>query len=94
LTYDPLDRQIVMYGSHFVGRSDFQFYSDFWTWDGTQWTPVPTTGMPARSGASLAYDPVRKIFLLFGGVDKPGGQGLSDAWQWDRETWTFVEGCK
>lgn len=55
-------------------------------------TFVPTTNdvsfPPARSGAAMAYDPVRKNVVMFGG--EGGGAGTSDpsTWTWDGRTWT------
>jgi hypothetical protein len=84
---DPASGQLVMFGG---GEN---FLSDMWAWDGAQWTQLTTTGMPARSGPSIGYDPTRQIFVFFGGVDAPGGRGLSDTWEWDHLTWACVSSC-
>jgi hypothetical protein len=143
MMYDPISQQILMYGGHYIG-TNFQFFSDFWkwdgerwseinmgepnpgvrvltkmvsdselnrillfggtadallsdiwSWDGTRWNLITNEGMPIRSGgSSIAFDPIRKVFVFFGGVDKPGGRGLSDTWKWNRDTWNCVDGCK
>jgi hypothetical protein len=57
---------------------------DTWVWNGTDWTQITsfflTPALPApRFGASMAYDPVNKRTVLFGGVNA-SGQILSDTW--------------
>lgn len=88
IRFAPVSNQLIMFGG---GES---FLNDMWAWDGAQWTQLTTTGMPARSGASIAYDQIKKVFLFFGGVDKPGGRGLSDTWEWSGDIWACVDGCK
>lgn len=142
MVYDPVSKQILMYGGHYATQSDFQLFSDFWSWNGkswveiqmgtpnpglrvvtemvfdpesdrllmfggavdtfltdlwawdeTQWVSLQTNEKPARSGASVAYDPNGNVFIFFGGVDKPGGRALSDTWELNGDTWTCIDGC-
>jgi hypothetical protein len=88
IEFDPSSNQLVMFGG---GEN---FLADMWSWDGTQWAQLTTSGMPARSGPSIAYDSARQVFVFFGGVDRPGGRGLSDTWEWDHMTWNCIDGCK
>lgn len=88
LVYDPQTENILLFGS---GLETFK--SDVWSWDRAGWTLVPTSGMPDRSGHGVAYDEVRDVFVLFGGVDRPGGKALSDTWEWDRTAWICKENC-
>lgn len=59
-------------------------------------TFVPTTNdvafPPPRSDAAMAYDPVRKDLVLFGG--EGGGAGTSDlaTWTWDGRSWARHDG--
>src|SRR5438552_556492 len=51
------------------------------------WTLTsPSTSPPARAGHAMAYDPVSKQVLVFGGYDDPGYR--NDTWTWDGSTWT------
>ena len=53
------------------------------TWEQKQQaTPTPS----ARVGHAMAYDPVRKRVVLFGGSDASGRR--NDTWEWDGKTWT------
>jgi len=70
-----------------------QAVNETWTWDGTDWTQVATTGTvpPARANAELVYDPVRAVCVLHGGTGN-GGTTLTDTWEFDGSTWTQVPG--
>jgi cysteine-rich repeat protein len=54
---------------------------DTWEWDGTIWTRSMAPQPPARTNAVLAYDPIHRETLLF------GGQGKRDTWGWDGTAW-------
>jgi len=68
------------------------FFDDLWEWDGTTWSQVQTDVRPSgRSGAAMAYDPLRKSLILFGGVNNsPVGimeqLVLGDTWEWNAST--------
>lgn len=56
-----------------------------WEWDGLTWLLRATTGPANRSGAALAYDPVRGVVVLFGGDT---GSSISDeTWEWNGVRW-------
>jgi hypothetical protein len=86
--YDSETERVILVGS----GSDI-FLPDVWAWDGTTWEEIPTSNTPARSGNNVAYDPARDRFVLFGGVDRPGGVALDDTWEWDRVRWMCVNNC-
>jgi galactose oxidase-like protein len=81
---------VVMFGGLNLGPpgvfTQFNVLDDTWTWNGTDWTQQsPPFSPPARYGATMAYDPVNGVAILFGGRSA-GGQLLSD-------TWRFVFRC-
>ena len=86
---DPSTGQVLL-----VGSGSETFRSDVWVWDGAKWEEISTANTPARSGHNLAYDPTRDRFVLFGGVDRPGGRALDDTWEWDRVNWLCVHNCQ
>jgi len=49
------------------------------------WKDVTPSGPnpPTRGGASMAYDPVRRRTVLFGGAWMGGGRNGNDTWEWD-----------
>lgn len=87
--FDPITGKILL-----IGSGSETFLSDVWAWDGSKWEELPTSNTPARSGLNVAYDPTRDRFVLFGGVDRPGGRALDDTWEWDRMQWTCVHNCR
>jgi hypothetical protein len=87
--FDPVTESVLL-----IGSGSETFRSDVWAWDGTKWEEIPASNTPARSGHNVAYDPKRDRFVLFGGVDRPGGRALDDTWEWDRENWVCVHNCQ
>jgi len=64
---------------------------DTWIWDGSTWSQLhPNPSPPARSGAVAAWDPVRSVVVLYGGVglDDKGAPAAFDAtWTWNGSAW-------
>ena len=87
--FDPVTEKILL-----IGSGSETFRSDIWAWDGSKWEEIPTSKTPARSGHNVAYDAARDRFVLFGGVDRPGGMALDDTWEWDRMDWVCVHNCQ
>jgi hypothetical protein len=91
MAYDSARQVSVMFGGEqwYTG----QILGDTWEWDGTNWTQAALTGVSpsARILHTMAYDPVRKVSVLFGGVSWEGGSSYlyqSDTWEWDGTSWT------
>jgi cysteine-rich repeat protein len=85
MAYDGAHQQIVMFG----GTSDSTnqtFLDETWLWDGTTWTQAqPAHRPPARNSGAIAYDPIRRQVVLFGGTI--GTTFLADTWIWDGSDW-------
>lgn len=47
-------------------------------------------GPTSRSGHAMAYDPVRKKVVLFGGAERGYTQHVDDTWEWDGASWTSI----
>lgn len=65
---------------------------DTWTYDGTTWTQINTTGPrpPARVGGGLVPVLGRNVCVLFGGRDPVTMQIFNDTWEHDGVQWTQV----
>ena len=93
LAYNPATGKTYVFGGVDFNQQPFD---DLWEWDGTTWTEVITDVQPpARSDAGLAYDPVRKSLILYGGQSNQSSgmyyqTVFGDTWEWSSTTrqWT------
>lgn len=96
LAYDPNHGTVLLFGGTVNGTA----LNDLWEWTPatSRWArrscvePIwldLTAGAtpPARNGHCVAWDPDRKVAVLFGGRD---GAPLGDTWEYDGSTWTQV----
>jgi N-acetylneuraminic acid mutarotase len=91
--YDQVTHRLMVFG----GVTDMgAFVNETWAYDPATnvWTELHPKGeLPsARSGHSMAYDPVRGILIMFGGQDSSGNT-LDDTWAYDggTNTWTALQ---
>ncbi|HEY5800551.1 MAG TPA: BACON domain-containing carbohydrate-binding protein, partial [Burkholderiaceae bacterium] len=65
--------QALLFGGR-TASGEFAAYTDTWLWTGSGWQEQSGTAHPGyRFAASMAYDPIRKQAVLFGGVDPERG---------------------
>jgi len=86
MVYDAARREIVLFG----GYGNGSYFSDTWTWDGTNWEQeTPSIAPSGRVDAAIAYDPVNARVVLFSGgaANDPG----ADTWSWNGHNWTRVQ---
>jgi hypothetical protein len=57
-------------------------------WTGKEWTSLQGAAPPVRNGQAVAFDPVRRQLVLFGGF--VGQTVLGDTWQLDDGAWGEV----
>jgi hypothetical protein len=92
VAFDGGAGNIVLFGGSTIPFVKGTAFGDTWTWDGINWTQqFPPVSPSPRLWATMAYDPVIKAVLLFGGSNTPGGDdAFSDTWAWDgvAKTWT------
>ena len=91
--YDSVTQRMIAFGGY-----DLNWYrmQDLWEFDlnsrtWTEATPVSGPLPVRRSGQSMAFDPVRRVVVMFGGYNDDL-QNLNDTWEWDTvaKTWTNV----
>lgn len=83
IAYDSANENLMLFQC--ASKSSCQT----WTWRGATWRLHPSVVDPGYlSGASVAYDEVRKEVVLFGGSDYVQGQSQA-TWTWDGTTWTL-----
>lgn len=84
--YDTHRGVLVLFGGRDLA-SPLNLNSDTWEWDGVTWTRYTPPVSPApRVAASMAYDSIRRVTVLFGG--DTGTSGYDDTWDWNGTSWT------
>src|SRR5580692_11221211 len=84
--YDPVSKKVVLFG----GVNGTGELSDTWTFDGTTWEQVQTSGGPGpRGDAAMAYDAKIHKLVMFGGYH--GFAFLNETWLWDGATSTWTQ---
>jgi RHS repeat-associated protein len=89
LAYDPDTHSVVLFG----GAAGYQGTdsSATWSWDGSNWSQLhPATSPPARSEATMDYDPLLHGLVLFSGTQH-GSSGLDDTWLYANGNWSQLQ---
>ena len=92
MAYDPVGKRMILFGG---GTASARF-NDTWAYDpvANTWTELKPAGtLPSpRSGHAMAYDPISKRMILFGGGATEKSL-LDDTWAYDpaANTWTELE---
>jgi hypothetical protein len=74
-----------------AASTDLEVLADTWVWDGSDWGLQSGAEPPARTGATLTWDPDLGATVLFGGSGTPAGASatpMADTWTWDGSAWT------
>jgi hypothetical protein len=84
MAWDALADRAVLFG----GQANGNFLPpQTWEWDGSHWLQyVPATAPAARESTAMAFDSLRGVTVLFGGLNSSGIQ--NDTWSWSNGTWT------
>ena len=91
MVYDEARHQLLLFGGTGAeGTDPGGDRNSTWTWNGTAWTRLSTTGPSPRYLASMAYDAARQRVVLYGGQTGvfPNITVLRDTWEWDGASWT------
>ncbi len=87
MAYDNARRVTVLFGGASAVANSTIPLSDTWEWDGVKWS-LRSTGAPsARFDSAMAYDELRGVTVLFGGVGA-NRMPLNDTWEWNGIKWT------
>jgi hypothetical protein len=93
LAYDETSKQVVLFGgSTALGTAA----GDTWTYNGVNWIQQqPGVVPPQRCDEAIAFDPILKSAVTFGGLSGPcedcGGGRLNDTWLWNGAHWAQVQ---
>jgi hypothetical protein len=92
MAYDAASQRVVLFGGVHFTRTGLgsTLFGDTWTWDGTDWQQrSPTSNPSPRHEATMAYDPERRVVVLFGGYGRPN-EFFYDTWAWDGDRWRLL----
>jgi len=89
LVYDEATRTVALVGGVAANLTNL---GDTWTWDGINWHQhFPATSPAPRNGPMIAYYPLLRAVVLFGGsVGVCCSTNLNDTWTWDGINWTQI----
>ena len=92
LAYDAVTEHVMFFG----GWTNGVPYNDTWTYNGVDWVQQqPATVPQARADNGLAFDPILKRVVRYGGLAgacEDCGQGrLNDTWLWNGQNWAQVQ---
>jgi hypothetical protein len=87
LAFDTARQRLVMFGGSSPGLP--ACHDETWERQATDWQRVPTSSPPpGRCDHAMAYDPVRRNTVVFGGSTSIGP--LGDTWTWDGVEWAHI----
>ncbi|MBX9929394.1 MAG: hypothetical protein K2X99_10820 [Gemmatimonadaceae bacterium] len=82
VTYDSVRGAVVLHGGADLAGGP---QGDTWEYRNSTWTRrAENAGPGIRVGAAMAWDPVRREVLLYGGSNDAAGE----TWAWNGATWT------
>lgn len=82
--FDAIRSRVVLFGGWVKGTGAAS--GETWEFDGTDWSLAPlASSPPPATGASMAYDPVRQVVVMFGGL--VGDTPVSDTWEYNGAGW-------
>ena len=88
MAYDDVRQRVVLYGG-LDGDGFGTEFEDTWEWDGHDWQLMLPVARPGpRDAHGMAWDPLLREVVLFGGWD--AATGLDDTWTWDGTRWREV----
>jgi hypothetical protein len=84
---------LYLFGGATTTSTFFSLTDKTWVLSGGSWRELHPVNSPSkRGGPAMAYDPVRKRIVLYGGFDA-SRKNLDDTWEWDGQNWTCLVNC-
>jgi hypothetical protein len=77
---------IALVSAHTAGEPNAGNYRA-WRWAQNRWVPWGNPGPPGRIGHGIAYDPLRRRIVLYGGATQGAQTSSTDVWEFDGTSW-------
>ncbi len=74
-----------------VDQTDPGSVEQVWSWDGSAWSLVDDGGPPATVVTGVAYDPVRRAAVRYGGLPLDSNDCSTETWEWSAAGWVSKE---
>lgn len=91
--YDPGEggQMLIFGGAISANPAAPRMRNDLWAFDGTAWRELSATGTPpaARRAMAAAFDPTRRVWVLYSGTFETGD--FDDLWLFDADSKTWTE---
>ncbi len=78
--FDPARQVVVLFGGRFTSSLAL---GDTWSWNGTSWSQLATTGPSPRGNAAMTFHPPTNRLVLYG-----GDLGGNETWTFDGVQWS------
>jgi hypothetical protein len=89
IVYDQSRKEAILFGGYINTGSmenPFGYNGNTWSYDGTGWQRIATSGPAGREAFGMTYDSDRHVIVLHGG--RREYRVLRDTWEWDGMSWT------
>jgi len=94
MVYDTNANALYIFGGATSTSTFSSLTNKTWVLKNGNWQELRPANSPSRRGGpAMAYDPVRKRIVLYGGFDS-SRKNLGDTWEWDGQDWTCVANCQ
>ena len=86
MSYIEFSQKTIIFG----GENNGSALGDTWSWDGATWAQInPISSPSSRKNFSMTYDSVRKVIVLFGGINASNAF-LNDTWEFNGTNWSQI----
>jgi galactose oxidase-like protein len=94
MTYDTDANALYIFGGATSTSTFSSLTNKTWVLQDGKWKELNPVSAPSeRGGPAMAYDPLRKRIVLYGGFDA-SRKNLGDTWEWDGQGWICLINCK
>ncbi|HHI79869.1 MAG TPA: hypothetical protein ENK02_07790, partial [Planctomycetes bacterium] len=94
LTYDPVNKGILLFGGARLGKNNYSFSNTTRLWKNGKWTTLrPKTSPSPRYVSSFTTDTKRNKIVFWAGGDSDFVRGrhyANQTWEWDGKDWKGI----
>jgi hypothetical protein len=82
MAYDNIQKKVIMNGGY--NNLTGEYFNDTWTWDGNDWTQLPSDNIPPQDGHALVnFQSENKVVAM------PTSWTM-DTWEWNGKKWSEI----